>query len=185
VTKLWVIALVLSASAQERNETPTFEQYRVDKIFTGVPAQPLLLTPEERRFRTVIRQGVTKGWGVEDGVTGKESGAGGPNFAGHYAIVRWSCGSPCYMAAIVDLKTGQVFPPPHHGSGRSYFGFPLVAIPADKYRLAYRVDSRLLVANLCDAEVRVKTGTQSRRCGPHYFVMQEDGLTLVKSVFEY
>jgi hypothetical protein len=185
VTKLWVILLALSASAQERSEIPTFEQYRVDKVFAGVPAQSLLLTREERRFRTIIRQGVIKGWGVEDGITGNQFGAPGPNFAGDYAIVRWGCGSPCNMAAIVDLKTGQVFPPPHHGSGRSYFRFPLIEIPMDQYRLTYRVGSRLLVANMCDAEVRTKTGTQSRMCGPHYFIMQEDGLKLLKSVFEY
>jgi hypothetical protein len=30
-----------------------------------------------------------------------------PNFAGHYIIVSWGCGSPCQMHAIIDMKSGK------------------------------------------------------------------------------
>jgi hypothetical protein len=30
-----------------------------------------------------------------------------PNFAGHYIIVSWGCGSPCQMNAIIDMKSGK------------------------------------------------------------------------------
>src|SRR5690242_7254065 len=35
-----------------------------------------------------------------------------PNFAGHYRFTYWGCGSFCSAAALVDLQTGDVFPPP-------------------------------------------------------------------------
>jgi len=42
-----------------------FEDYPADSVCAGKPAEPVLVTPDERRFRTVVRRGVTKGWGVE------------------------------------------------------------------------------------------------------------------------
>ena len=32
----------------------------------------------------------------------------GPNFAGHYTVVTWGCGTNCAVVAIVDAKTGIV-----------------------------------------------------------------------------
>jgi hypothetical protein len=51
---------------------------------------------------------VAKGIGVLR--DGKEQP--GPNFAGHYIVVTWACGSPCEMMAIVDAATGRVYNPP-------------------------------------------------------------------------
>lgn len=163
-----------------RNTPHRFVDYPVQEIIQGNPAQPVLTTPEERRFRTVIRNGVNKGWGAEDGVTGKELTGPGPNFAGHYTIITWGCGSPCLMAAIVDLKTGRVYPPPfHHGSGRSYFQVPW-AFPMEP-PLEYRLNSRLLVARICEVTAADGAGTN---CGVHYFVMTENGPKLVHRILE-
>lgn len=165
--------LAIPACAQAPgSRLPQFEDYPVNEVLRGAPSEPVLESPEERRFRTVIRQGVSKGWGVHDGTTGKELAVPGPNFAGRYVIVTWGCGSPCLMAAIVDAKTGRVFPPLfHHGPGHSYFQVPW-AFPMEP--LAYRLDSRLLIANICEEG-------ESRKCGTHYFVMGDDGL---KSIFQ-
>ena len=142
------------------------------------------MTTEERRYRTVIRQGVTKGYGVE-GSDGRQRP--GPNFAGHFFIITWGCGSPCLMAAIVDATIGRVYPPPFHYSnpGHVYFQvrweFPETA-------LDYRLDSRLIITHLCEVEIVSRKGTQvsyrSDRCGPHYFVMGNDGLRLAYRVLE-
>jgi hypothetical protein len=134
----------------------------------------------------VIRQGVSKGWGVHDGATGKEFAVPGPNFAGHYVIVTWGCGSPCLMAAIVDEKNGRVFPPPfHNGPGDSYFQVPW-DFPMEP--LVYRLDSRLLIANICEGNKTVQVdghvGYQSQRCGTHYFVMGDDGPKLILRILE-
>ena len=173
--------------AQDRAPTTRFEDFAIAEAFQGPSVAPVLASFEERRYRTVIRRGVDKGWGAEDGTTGKELAAPGPNFAGHYVIVTWGCGSPCMMAAIVDLKSGRVFPPPfHHGPGHSYFQVPW-AFPAQP-ALAYRLNSRLLIANICEkdttAQVDRRTGYKGQQCGPHYFEMTNDGLRLIRRVLE-
>jgi hypothetical protein len=33
----------------------------------------------------------------------------GPDFAGHYTVAYWGCGSPCGRFAIIDARTGRVF----------------------------------------------------------------------------
>jgi hypothetical protein len=129
---------------------------------------------------------VSKGWGVKDPLTGSELQSPGPNFAGHYALVTWGCGSPCLMGAFVDLKTGRIFPPPYHGPGRSYFHVPW-AFPMEP-PLSFRLDSRLLIAKICESTTTVhvdgQLGYESHRCGPHYFVMGDDGLTLIYRVLD-
>jgi hypothetical protein len=177
--------LIVPVLAQQAR-TPRFEDYPVTETFKSTPALPEIVTPEERLYRTMIRQGVSKGWGVEDGITGKEMKGPGPSFAGHYIIVTWGCGSPCLMAAIVDLKTGRIFPPPfHHGPGHSYFQVPW--LPTSK-ALDYRLNSRLLIANICEITKESRSGGrlsyQSDKCGPHYFVMGEDGLKLIHRTLE-
>ena len=184
---LLACALSISTWAQGPGTVPRFEDFLVTETVRGTPAQPVLTTLEERRFRTVIRQGVTKGWGVEDGTTGKELAVQGPNFAGRYVIVRWGCGSPCLMMAIVDSKTGRVFPPPfHHGPGHSYFQLPW-AFPMEP-PLAFRVDSRLLIAKICESHKAIQVGGrmvyEAQMCEAHYFVMGDNGLTLIHRVLE-
>ncbi len=181
---LFASAQGTGASKSQREDPPRFEDYPVMEDFKGPPAAPVILMPEERKFQTKIREGVTKGYGVE-GPDGKERP--GPNFAGHYYLVTWGCGSPCLMAAIVDGRTGRVHPPPfHHGPGNSFFqvswAFPSMP-PMD-----YRLNSRLLIANICETTTEDRSGGQisyqSHRCGPHYFVMGEVGLTLIHRVLE-
>jgi hypothetical protein len=74
-------------------QPPRFEDYRVQEVFKGEPALPVLESPEERKFAAVIGDGVSKGWGAFDGVTGKEFRRPGPNFAGAYVIVNFGCAS--------------------------------------------------------------------------------------------
>ena len=165
---------------------PRFEDYSTVDIFKGAPASPILSKREERRYRTVIRQGVSKGWGLEDGRTGAEWVGIGPNFAGRYFIITWGCGAPCLMAAIVDAKNGRVFPPPFHDETR--YGYFQVPWEFPEKALDFRRDSRLLIANICESTTesryRGRVAYQSQKCGAHYFVMGENGLTLVYRVLE-
>jgi hypothetical protein len=93
------------ASAQAPQQVPRFEDYPVTNIFSGTPAPPILDTSEKRLYRTRIRDGVAKGLGVtRDGVEQP-----GPNFAGHFILVEWQCGSPCGMMAMVDAVSGRVY----------------------------------------------------------------------------
>ena len=99
--------------AQDRR-LPRFEDYPVNETRISHPAPvDLKSSPDARRFRTALQQGASKG----------------PNFAGHYTVVIWGCGSPCKAFAIVDAKTGSVHFP----------GFSLT-LGAD-----YRLDSDLFI----------------------------------------
>ncbi len=96
---------------------PPYTQYAVDTSFRG-PPRVSLADNSARHFRTVLTRGAAEG----------------PNFAGHYRMVQWGCGSPCHDGAIIDLESGAVFFMPH----------------AEPQAWAYRRDSRLLVANASD-----------------------------------
>lgn len=37
-----------------------------------------------------------------------------PNFAGHYVLDSFGCGTGCMASALVDLRTGQVYRAPFH-----------------------------------------------------------------------
>ncbi len=88
----------LSPSILPQEESPKpqsypFDRYSVQRVYKGQPAQPKLITPEQRGFRTVLRNGARKG----------------ANFAGHYTIVEWGCGSNCVAFAVIDAINGKVY----------------------------------------------------------------------------
>jgi hypothetical protein len=84
----------------------------------------LLATPRARLYRTVI----------------STEGRKEPNFAGHYRVVTWGCGTDCHGFAIVDRMTGRVFTPPSIEYVQGMMG-------NDEPRIDFRPDSRLLVLN--------------------------------------
>ena len=93
----------------------SFEDYPAD-LYSGTLAEPDFSTdPNARDFKTRIL----------------EECAGGANFAGHYTLVIWGCGSPCQSGVLVDRKTGRI-----HGG----YGTALSA--------AFRKDSRMIIRNV-------------------------------------
>lgn len=111
-----VASIVVTPLQAQITELPEFEQFPVSEIYKGTPAPVNLNShPEARRFRTALRNGAKQG----------------PNFAGHYTVVMWGCGSSCQVVAIVDAKTGSVYMP------------GVIAEAGAKYE----IDSQLLVVN--------------------------------------
>jgi hypothetical protein len=108
-----------SAAAQTLSKPlPQFEDYPVKEVFNQPPHTPILTTPEQHHYRTRIREGVEKGWGVWiNGEWGKEQNRPGPNFAGYYIVIVWGCGAPCLMMAVCDARTGAVYNPPLSWTG--------------------------------------------------------------------
>ncbi|MEM7105719.1 MAG: hypothetical protein AAF502_21455 [Bacteroidota bacterium] len=71
----------------------SFEDYPAE-IYKSNLAEPDFSTaPAAKRFMTRIKEECDKGI----------------NFAGHYTLVTWGCGSPCQSGVVVDRKTGQIF----------------------------------------------------------------------------
>jgi len=111
-----------AASAFAGAALPMFADRAVKEKFTGTPALPdFAKDPNAKQFATRIREGAKKG----------------PNFAGHFTIIEWGCGSECQSFVIVDAKTGAIFSPPFTSS----------------WGLLYRLDSNLLIVNPLTPEV--------------------------------
>ena len=84
------------ARAAKRSGPPRFEDYPAGEIYRGPIAPVVLDTKRARLFRGRLREGSRQG----------------PNFAGHYTVVFWGCGTGCAQVAVVDAKTGRIYWPP-------------------------------------------------------------------------
>jgi len=141
-------------SSQVEKPRPKFSDYSVKNIYRGEPARPIIIK-KFRSFRTMIRMGADSD--VE--------------FAGHYTIPRWGCGTDCNGFVIVDSISGRV-----------YDGFGVAGLPFDwleKHggydaieRMEFHPDSRLLKINACPNEAN---------CGLYDYLMVEgSGLKLLR-----
>ena len=124
------------------NPKTTFKNYPVD-IYKGKLADPDFSTdPDAKRFITRI----------------KNECANGINFAGHYTLVTWGCGSTCQSGVVVDRKTGIIY---------GTYGTALGS--------EFKRDSKLIIRNVgaidrttnlikvcayCDVNHEIWTGTQ-------------------------
>jgi|ERR1017187_5812080 hypothetical protein len=161
--------LASSASAQTpKAQLPRFEDYPTKDIFSGVPAPPKIVTAIQRKYRTRIREGVEKGWGVlrDD----KEQNHPGPNFAGRMIVVQWGCAAPCLRMAIVDAVTGEVFLPPLLGDNE--FALPLLCIGnsvSSNPEIAFRQASRLMVIKATPDWLKARHHSYT-----HYYLWRDD-----------
>ncbi len=79
---------------------PTFSQYPSAQWRPG-HAPPRLNTPDQRRFRTMIRLGAQSG----------------EPFADRYRLAVWGCGTGCQQGALVDTRSGEVMAAPDANLG--------------------------------------------------------------------
>jgi len=76
-------------------DAPRFQDFP-SKVFTGKNAPPNLRSDSRTKmYRTRLAE------------SAKEK----PNFAGHYILARWGCGTDCIQISIIDAITGQVYHP--------------------------------------------------------------------------
>jgi hypothetical protein len=96
-----------------------FEDYPVkdmESAFLGEPAKPdLNSSPIGYLFKTRLT----------------EDAKSGPNFAGHYTIVLWGCGTECLHIAVVDAYDGNIYNIPFESDSD----------------VDFRIDSRLIIVN--------------------------------------
>jgi hypothetical protein len=134
----------------KQKPVPRFEEFRVSEMFKRKTASVKLASPQARMFRTMLR------------VNAKE----GVNFAGHYIVATWGCGSDCHSLAIIDARTGNV-----------YFTPSLLSVIGQRYqeedRLQFRKDSRLLIV----AGARNEEGS-----GRYFYVWKNNRLKLIRVV---
>lgn len=136
---------------------PNAAQYPATEVSGEMVASPHI-THFDRYFRTQIRRQY----------------AAGPNFAGHYVLIQWGCGSGCLQFVIADSLTGKIFHPPVQTAS---FHFSKGDVEQEKNwqcfddLLVFSRQSRLLVLEGC---------VDDKQCGRHFYLMQEDGLREVQ-----
>ena len=89
---LLLCGLPLASTEALAQSAPRFADYPVAPLYTGKTAAPVLATKDAREFRTMLRQ----------------AAAGKTNFAGHYILATWGCGSSCVSGGIIDARSGAV-----------------------------------------------------------------------------
>ena len=139
---------------------PRFEQYPATKAFLGRIAPADVKTqPQARMFRTRISEGAKTG----------------PNFAGHFTVVRWGCGMDCVGLAVVDANSGKVYFPPNLGNvDRTNIAYDDFELP-DGELIRYKLNSRLLV-------VIGGINEDPARRGISYFVWEHGQLRRIRFV---
>jgi len=110
-------------------DVPTFSDFSVHQVFKGKPAEPQFRPGEDQ---------YPNGVGHFRGGVAFEAERG-PNFAGHYTLARWTCGSGCSSAIIVDSGTGKLY---RH---MPFSNLILPSFDTDFEAYSFRLDSRLLI----------------------------------------
>ncbi len=91
VFALVALGLVAAASSAQ-TALPQFSDYPAGPVYRGRVA-PLVVSssPFARTYRTRTREAMAEG----------------VNFAGHYVVATWGCGTECMNGHIVDARTGR------------------------------------------------------------------------------
>lgn len=114
-------------------DAPKFEDFPA-KIFSGQNALPdLRSNATARTFRSRLAQ-----WAKEK-----------PNFAGHYILATWGCGTDCTHIALIDARTGRIFHPPGATTNVAVNVHDALLEESDLWHatgaVKFRPDSRLLI----------------------------------------
>jgi hypothetical protein len=88
-----ILVFFLAVSVFGQEKLPRLEDFQVSGTLKVKPASVKLSSRRAREFRTMLR-------------TNAEQGV---NFAGHYVVVTWGCGSDCRSIAIIDARNGNVY----------------------------------------------------------------------------
>jgi len=128
------------------NQVPHFSDYPSNGVFDGKPAKVILKTPDEKNYRTRLRDA-----SVEK-----------IDFAGEYVLTYWGCGCCCRSLAAISKKTGKV----------AFLKDPIIQPFADINEdiLQYRLDSKMLVVI-----GQLGEKDDSHGFGRHYFIMTDKG----------
>ena len=124
---LTALIVVFSSVGLTQSNTPTFTQYAAKVLGAKNVKVNLRSHKDANMFRTNLRNAAKTG----------------VNFAGHYILTTWGCGTNCSQSAIIDARNGKVFFPDQlAGSG---FGF--CDFSDDTEPMVFKANSRLLVLN--------------------------------------
>jgi hypothetical protein len=152
------IGLFLPASAQKQTG-PAFSAFSVAVEGKKAKSIDFRRSPSASTFRTRL----------------KEALAGPVDFAGHYIVAGWGCGTGCIYSGVIDTRTGIVyFPIELAGLGVAFNETEYVDKP-----LEYRKNSRLLILR---GSPGVMDNEADKPIGTYYYQWSNNRLRLVKFV---
>jgi hypothetical protein len=150
---LTLILVVSSLAVFGQKSVPQFKNYPAGKIYRGKNAPVKLPTGDERMFRSRLT------------AAAKQK----PNFAGHYVLTYWGCGTECRGGAVIDVKTGKV----------TFFDFSLCCwehYGEDEFEpINFRVDSKLVIFTGARNE---KDGDE----GTHFYKFENGRFIFIKTI---
>jgi hypothetical protein len=143
---LLAIAIVAIGTAQPPRKPPRFEDYRVPTTLAA-RAKPAEVANHFPDFEKQII----------------ESAKEGPDFAGHFVVEAWTCGSACSEFVIVNVSTLKV----HHP--RFNVAYAFCPEFGGENELSYRLDSTLLVVTGRKETYNSKGEMLDTPCGKYYY----------------
>ena len=117
-----VFAVERSKHPTKSNQKPSFESYPAEMLQISATPKLVLTTKLAKKYKTVITDQSVKE----------------VNFAGHYRVATWGCGTDCRGFAIINKQTGMVYTMP---------GVELVAgvMGNDEERISFKPSSKLFI----------------------------------------
>jgi hypothetical protein len=129
-----------------------FRDYRVREIYRGKHAAvDFSSNPRAKTWQTMLIDAANKG----------------SNFAGHYTVAMWGCGTSCTSFAIIDAINGRVYFPTTLSHVRWTGG------RGKEYGLKFRIDSDLLIV--------YGSPNEEDKMGAFYYKWENNDLQLIKS----
>jgi hypothetical protein len=101
------VLLLALLSAAARAETPGWCQYSLADLPKGAPRFEDYAAPVEKIARTPRVDFHGDGTARLFRTQLRDAAKGGVNFAGHYALGQWGCGTGCLNWGVVDLESGR------------------------------------------------------------------------------
>ncbi len=156
-----ILELLLAGAAvalgNEPSAAPKFEDFPAPGPYVvATPKVDLHSHPQATRFRTILTRAAKEG----------------PNFAGHFRVVEWGCGTGCVQVAIVDLISGKVGFPAELNN--VVFPMPIEDGLSERLGFVYRVDSTLFLVNGVVGPVEL--------LGAHYFQLSGGALVPLRVI---
>lgn len=155
-----VLTLCIAVSISAQRGVPTFTQYSVPVAKVRNINVDLKSNKYARNYRTNLRNAAKEG----------------VNFAGHFVVANWGCGTNCSETAIIDARNGKVFFPEILQGAT--FGFCELDDSVDE-PIQYKKNSRLFILNGFKSGDLDKKNT---KCGIYYFEWTGTSLRQIKLV---
>lgn len=127
----------------------SFERYPANIVQLGDAPKPVLITSLAKKYKSAITVEAVRP----------------VNFAGHYRVATWACGTDCRGFAIINKQTGTVYTLP---------GVEYVAgvMGNDEERFSYRVDSNLFI-------ITGMKNDDEKEIGKFFYLWKKGKLTLL------